>query len=134
VKILIKVKLQDLVNASQTLRNLGDKPLRGKLAYKVGKIIQQVSNELELYDNARRELLEKYCEKNEDGTLNIHEDGNVLILPENISVYNEEIKKMNETEIELNIVLLDLDELENIEMTPKEMMQIDWIIKKEEAE
>lgn len=41
---------------------------------------------------------------------------------------------MNETEIELNIVLLDLDELENIEMTPKEMMQIDWIIKKEEAE
>ena len=115
------------------MRTLGDKPLRGKLAYKVGKIIQQVSNELELYDKARRELLEKKKKKNENGSLKINDDGNVLVLKENIPIYNEEIKKLNETEIELNAVELDLDDFENIEMTPKEMVQIDWAIKKEEA-
>jgi len=131
---LIEVKLVDLVNSAEALKVLGDKPLRGKLAYKVGKVIQAVSNELELYDKARRELLNKYCEKDENGEIIVSVDGNVQIMKDNIPDYNKEIAILNDTQIELNAVTLDLDDFEDIEMTPKEMVQIDWIIKKEETQ
>ena len=131
---MIEVKLVDLVNSAEALKVLGDKPLRGKLAYKVGKVIQAVSNELELYDKARRELLNKYCEKDENGEIIVSVDGNVQIMKDNIPDYNKEIAILNDTQIELNAVTLDLEDFEDIEMTPKEMVQIDWVIKKEEAQ
>jgi len=132
---VITVKLSQLVNSSSALQKLGNQPLRGKLAYKVGKVIQEISNELSLYDKARHELLEKYCIKDDNNEIVVYENGNVQIAKENIPVYTEEINKLNDTEIELNIVLLDLDDFQDIEMTPKEMMDIEWIIKKEkEAE
>lgn len=132
---MITVKLSQLVNSSSALQKLGNQPLRGKLAYKVGKVIQEISNELSLYDKARHELLEKYCIKDDNNEIVVYENGNVQIAKENIPVYTEEINKLNDTEIELNIVLLDLDDFQDIEMTPKEMMDIEWIIKKEkEAE
>ena len=128
---MIEVKLVDLVNSAEALKVLGDKPLRGKLAYKVGKVIQAVSNELELYDKARRELLNKYCEKDENGEIIVSGDGNVQIMKDNIPDYNKEIAILNDTQIELNAVTLDLEDFEDIEMTPKEMVQIDWVIKKD---
>lgn len=129
---MISAKLSQLVNSAQALRNLGDKPLRGKLAYKVGKVIQQVSNELNLYDKARHQLLEKYCIKDDNGQMIIDDNGGVQVPKENIPIYTEEANKLDNTEIELNATLLDLEDFENIEMTPKQMIDIEWLIKKEE--
>ena len=129
---MISAKLSQLVNSAQALRNLGDKPLRGKLAYKVGKVIQQVSNELNLYDKARHQLLEKYCIKDDGGQMIVDDNGGVQIPKENIPIYTEEINKLDNTEIELNATLLDLEDFDSIEMTPKQMIDIEWLIKKEE--
>ena len=129
---MINAKLSQLVNSAQALKNLGDKHLRGKLAYKVGKVIQQVSNELNLYDKARHQLLEKYCIKDGHGQMIVDNNGGVQVPKENIPNYTEEINKLNDTEIELNATLLDLEDFDNIEMTPKQMIDIEWLIKKEE--
>ena len=42
------------------------------------------------------------------------------------------MEKLDNTDIELNVTLLELDDFENIELTPKHIMDIDWLIKKEE--
>ena len=106
----------------------------GKLAYKIGKIIQQVSEEMQLYEDARQKLLHEYCIKDENDELKIDENGNVTVKKENISLYNEKMKEMNETIIHLNILPLEFDEIENLEFTPKEIMSIDWLIKKNKEE
>lgn len=55
-------------------------------------------------------------------------------MKDNIPDYNKEIAILNDTQIELNAVTLDLEDFKDIEMTPKEMVQIDWAIKKEETQ
>lgn len=109
------------------------KPLKGKLAYKIGKNIQQIDNELILYNKARYKILEQYCVKDENNNIQTNSDDTVIIPNKNINDYNEEIKKLDETNVELNITLLDLDDFESIELTPKQIMDIEWLIKKEEA-
>jgi len=134
VKILIKVKLGEILSSTTALEHLGEQHLKGKLAYKVGKAIKTISNEINLYDKARKELLNEYCVKDENGEVQIDERGNAQVEKQYIDKYNQEIRTLNDTDIELNIVLLDLDDFENIEITPREIMQLDWLIKKEEAE
>ncbi len=89
---------------------------------------------MQLYENARQKLLHEYCIKDENDELKIDENGNVTVKKENISLYNEKMKEMNETVIHLNILPLEFDEIENLEFTPKEIMSIDWLIKKNEEE
>ncbi len=55
-----------------------------------------------------------------------------MIATGNIEDYNNDMAKLDDTDIELNVTLLELDDFENIELTPKHIMDIDWLIKKEE--
>lgn len=62
------------------------------------------------------------------------DNGNVTIQKDKIETYNKEINDMNNTQIEINALLIDLEDIANIEITPKIMMQLDWIIKKQADE
>jgi len=56
----------------------------------------------------------------------------VTLLPDKIEVYNKEIRELNNLELELNITQLNEDDLSNIKISPNDIINIEWTIKKED--
>lgn len=103
--------------------------LDGVLAYKLGKALQLFSDELALYDKSRDAILDKYAIKDEKGKV-VNNDGMVTIQKDKIEIYNEEMLKLNNLTIELNVPELQLENLTALKLTPQEANSLDWWIKK----
>ena len=104
--------------------------MRAKTAFKMARIIRAIESELENFNKARQSLLNKYGEKDDNGQLITNKDGNYIISPDKIDIYNGEIQELLVTTIELNIEPIEIEELEQLEFTPNLAYQIDNYIKK----
>lgn len=124
----------DLLNSMDALRKISEQELDGLLAYKIGKSLQIITNQLDLYNNSRQTLINKYGIKDQNGKLKILNNDTIQILPQYIQTYNDEIQKMNEVEVELNISQLEFEDLKNIKLSPRQITGILWLIKKDTPE
>lgn len=119
---MIKAKLSDVIRSIDGLVAIQEKDLPGKLAYNLGRIITAAQREVEQYNDFREKVIQKYCEKNEDGTLKTTDDGaNYIVIPGKEGDAQQELNEILEEEIELNANPLNLNELEKYDFTPKAM-------------
>lgn len=130
MKTLIEITLNDILNSQQALQEIAGMNMRAKTAFKIARIVHAIESELESFNKARQNLLKKYGEKDSDGKLVINEEGNYIIIPDKIDYYNNEIKELLTTNIQLNIEPIELNELEQLEFTPTFAYQIEKYIKK----
>ena len=85
-----------------------------KTVYKVTKLFEAGEKEYNFYIIRLREIIDKYSQKNEDGTPKMTEDGgNVLILPEKIEDCHKELSELENLEIDFPNIQFSVDELEN---------------------
>lgn len=84
---------------------------------------------MQLFTEARQKLLDKYCVKDENNNIKIDDNGSVQIQLDYINDYNIEIEKLVNTEVELNIILLQVEDFQNIKISPGDIIQINWLIK-----
>lgn len=125
---MIEITINDLINSGDIFRNLAQQPIKMRVAYNIARIIREIENEMKLFEETRRKLFDKYGEKDENGELLINADGNITITPENISLYNNEIQEVLNTSITLNAEKLNIEDLENIELTPNQVYLINAFI------
>jgi hypothetical protein len=92
----IKIKnIEILTDLMPTLNELKSVKMSGKTVLKVVKSINSIITDMEIYDNKRKEVLDKYAEK----------DGNGMALTENINnslsykFANDETKALAEKEV-----------------------------------
>lgn len=92
----IKIKnIEILTDLMPTLNELKSVKMSGKTVLKVVKSINSIIRDMEVYDNKRKEVLDKYAEK----------DGNGMALTENINnslsykFANDETKALAEKEV-----------------------------------
>lgn len=119
----VKVTMEQII----AFRNNGDLfstsqlPLKG--AYKLNKIRKSVMKEAEFYSEKFQEIVDKYAKKDENGQVVFSEDGNQIMIKDGmIRECNEELKDLQELEIEIENYGLSLEDLgENIECTPDEL-------------
>lgn len=125
---MIEITINDLINSGDIFRDLAQQPIKMRVAYNIARIIREIENEMKLFEETRRKLFDKYGEKDENGELLINADGNITITPENISLYNNEIQEVLNTSITLNAEKLNIEDLENIELTPNQVYLINAFI------
>jgi len=125
---MIEITINDLINSGDIFRELAQQPIKMRVAYNIARIIREVENEMKIFEETRRKLFDKYGEKDENGELLINADGNITITPENISLYNNEIQEVLNTSITLNAEKLNIEDLENIELTPNQVYLINAFI------
>ena len=125
---MIEITINDLINSGDIFRDLAQQPIKMRVAYNIARIIREIENEMKLFEETRRKLFDKYGEKDENGELLINADGNITITPENISLYNNEIQDVLNTSITLNAEKLNIEDLENIELTPNQVYLINAFI------
>lgn len=122
---MIKVSLNDILNATETFQTIMQQSFKGSLAFKIARLARELNKEMDTFNEQRRKILEKYCVRDEDGNLKQLENGNVQVIPEKISEFNEEFNSLLTTEVEINADKLPMDQIDNFDITPQQMLNIE---------
>lgn len=128
---MIRITLQDLSQSVQTLskEDIYSISLEGKTSFKIARILKELNNEYSTFQKSRQNLILKYGEKNENGSIKIDDEGNFKILRDNVEQFTKELEDLLATEIELNADYIDLNEIENANFTIGQMIALNNFIK-----
>lgn len=126
---MMTVKLKDAVESTDILRQLAGVKLKGRAAFNVAKMLKQLEDELNLFNETRTKLIQQYADKDEDGELKINPDTNeYMFSDENMNKFVEEINGVLNGEIEVNANKLRLEDLEDSDFTPVQMMALEAFV------
>lgn len=120
-----------IVNTINVLGELNNAKLPVKVAYAITKNINKINSELKAYNEEKTKLIDKYAEKDKEGKLKADEYGNVTLKEEYIQEWNRDIAELLAIENEIDIHMINLDDLlnSNYNISPAELMTIDFMIK-----
>ena len=129
---MIKVTITDILNGTEILQKLSNTGLKAKLAWQVSRLLKAVDKEVQEFNETRMELIKKYGEKDESGELITDDKGNCKIITENVEKFSAELNELVASEIEINANKIKMDDLENIDFTPSEMVALEPFIETNE--
>ena len=124
---MVKMTNKEILEKVSVLGEISSRKLPVKVSYAIGKNISKVERELKHYNKERQKIIKDYCLKEDDGTLKITE-GNYDIDPERLEYFNKEINELQEIEVEMDIHKFNIELLNGYEMSPGELMCIDFMI------
>lgn len=130
INLLIKkdMQLKYLVEGTEALASIMQIKLPVVLSYKLSLFIKKVSPELDEFGKKRNELLKEYAEPvlGEDGK----ETGQMKFKGQaEVEEFNKEINALLDQEVKIELPEISITEFGNIEIEPKQLMHLDWLIK-----
>nr|DAN43548.1 MAG TPA: Protein of unknown function (DUF1617) [Caudoviricetes sp.] len=130
------MKLLDILNSQSTLAELNNcKGLSSVTAYRIAKNIKLVNEELKDYNEQRIKLLEELANKDEDDKPIINEENGMQeyeLTDENKVKLQEEIDKLLDEEINIDIKKVSLEQLDRAGLSPAQLSTIEFMIVIEE--
>ena len=118
---MIKVKISDLINSTETLQKLSQKDFKAKLAWSIARLLKAAEAEIQEFNTARMNLIKKYGEKDENGELITDDKGNCKIENDVLTEFSEELNELINTDVEINANKIDIELLTDIDFTPSDM-------------
>lgn len=122
---MIRISLNDILNATETFKVIMQQSVKGSLAFKIARLARELDKEMTTFNEERQKLFQKYGEKDENGELVIDENNIIKFPSENIDLINEELNSLLSTEVEVNADKLPVNEVDQFELTPQQMMNIE---------
>lgn len=107
-----------------------------KLSYKIMKILSNLEGELQFYRTQLQDLLKDCAQIDEQGNLIYSDESqeNFLLKSDKIEEFHNRYDELANMDIELDDYFLTLEELENLELSPKDLYGIQPLILEEESE
>ena len=126
----MKITNRKILTDANFLGQLTQKQLPIKISYALAKNISKIENELKIYNSEKDKLIDQYAIKDEKGNLKVDENNQFKVREEYKEVWEKEIEELLDIEINLDVHKIKLDELmlSNCNMTPAELMLIDYMI------
>ncbi len=119
------IKLSNILNIIESLSYIADKEdISIKTSYKITKLYKILLQEAEQYRESNMKILNKYGEKDTNDKLKINEDGNIFIITERLSEFNEEMNELNNIEVDIEFDPIKLDDFGNINIPPKYLINL----------
>ena len=122
---MIKVNLNDILDASETFNTIMQQSFKGSLAFKIARLARELDKEMKTFNEERQKLLQRYCVKDENDELKTDDNGMVRVEPDKTNDFNEEFSSLLETEVEINAEKLSMDSLDSFDITPQQMISIE---------
>ena len=129
---MIKVKIADLLNSTETLQKLSQKDFKAKLAWSVARLLKAAEAEIQAFNETRMNLIKKYGEKDENGELITDDNGNCKINKDDTDEFSKELTDLIDAEVEINANKIKMDLLENIDFTPSDMAVLEPFVEFDE--
>ncbi|CEN87291.1 DUF1617 family protein [Paraclostridium sordellii] len=124
----MKLTNKKILKDAMTIGAISNKELPIKVSYALAKNISKIEKELEIYNNEREKLIEKYSVKDENDKTVIDENNQIKIQDIYLEKWNKDIEELQNIEVEIDIHKFKLEELNGYNMTPAELMAIDYMI------
>lgn len=124
----MKLTNKKIINDSMILMEVSRKELPIKVSYALAKNISKIEKELQIYNSERQKLLDKYCVKDENGENKVDENNQLKIQEEYLKDWERDIKELQNIELEIDIHKFKINELDGYNMSPSELMVIDYMI------
>lgn len=118
------MKLSQLINPALglALQALGHKEIDMKCAWGLTKIMEERVANIKTLETARKVLLDKYCEKDENGEYKVNNEKTQYAITDE-KAYNEEYEKLVDVDIECT--MLELSMVERIStITPAQLLAL----------
>lgn len=125
---MIQVTLNDILNNAEIFRELSAKALPVKTAFKIARLIRELNKENTTFDESRRQIIEKFAERDENGRIKQTPEGNIQLQQDKIEECNNELVELLNTTIEINVDKINIDALGDIELTPAQMINLEAFI------
>ena len=123
------VKNIDIVNSIQGLREIAEKEMPYKTTLKFSKNIKRIEDLISEYNEEYRKLADEYLAKDDNGNFVQTEEGKGFLIKDGKGKeYAEKLTTLNEFENDVDLYLINSDELEDIAISPRLLMQIDFMI------
>lgn len=132
----MELTIKKLLNGKAALITLGNtKGLSSVIAYRIAKNIKVIDEELKTFEETRLNIVKEYSNKDKDGNPATKKDvnGNEVfdIDNENMKLLSQEIEKLQDEKVDIDIRQLSLEEIDKAELSPLELSSIDFMIMEE---
>lgn len=117
----MKVTIKEILEGQDTLQKLSHQPLPGRAAFQIGRLLKKLEEVLTSYNEVRVQLIEKYANKNEDGTFEVNDKNEYQFTAENMQAYVSEINNVIADEVEVEAKPINFKDIEKLEFTAAEM-------------
>lgn len=128
----MKLNISALINSKEVFHILGNaQGLSAHIAYRLYRNIELINKELEMYEKTRIKLLKSLANKDENGEPIIKKNNNQEfydLSDENLQKFNEDIFKMVNESVELDLKKISLDDIDSVGLTPFQISLIDFIL------
>lgn len=118
---MMKVTLKDIVESQEVMRTLSNKSLRGRVAFKVARLLKKLEAELTTFNDTRVKLIESYAKKDAEGNYITNDKNEYQFDQDNANKFVEEINKLLLEELEIDANPILIEEIEDLDFTPAEM-------------
>ena len=129
---MIELTVKEVMESVGVLNEIMEQPFHGALAFKISRIIRELRKEVESFNTERDKIIRVFSEKDENGKPVLLENGNIKIRSDLVKECNDEFEKLLGTSIEINAEKLGMEDLDEIEITPKKMESILVLVDDEE--
>jgi len=124
----IKVRISDLQNSLPALHILGSAKAPFKVSYDISKRLKAIDAELKEIDSSRVNLIKELS----GGKMK--EDGVNFDLGDNMPEFVKQYQEILDSEIELNILPLNTDNLANIEISAGHLSTLSFLLEEPKAQ
>ena len=129
---MISITREQLLIGERSLGVLASAKMPIGIAYRINKILKQAAEELQETEKIRREIIDKYGKKDENGELIVDKNsGMVEIEDKDRATFNKEVALLFAEVCEFSGEPIDVDLLENISMSSQEISAIEPFLKLE---
>lgn len=119
----MKLTLNSIMNAEDVLNKLADKQgLKAKTSFALAMNIKALSEPIHTFENVKNDLVRKYGEKEGEDSYVVNRDS------KNFDKFVEEYSSLMETETDVKIKKIKIDELDDTGLTPNEFIAISFMI------
>lgn len=123
------IKRYKLSSLEQIFNKLLSQTFAVQTQYKFLKLKNSIKEELEIYRIQYASLLDRFCEKDEEGNLIINGADGYKVDPKKMPELEKAITEIEEVEIQVPDIYFSLDELEDLGLTLYELNVLEPFIK-----
>lgn len=109
----MKITVAQIKNAEPVLAKLMNQQLPFKVSFRITKILESVSKDIENFEKHRAKLFEKYGELQGDS---------MVIKSENFDEFKKDLDILLQETVDLPDVKLSLDDLNDVQISPGELI------------
>lgn len=119
------ITLKNIVDSQEAMRNLSNQQLRGRVAFKVARLLKKLESELQVFNDTRIKLIEKYAKRDENGDFVLNEKSEYQFDQNNANAFIEEMNKLLIEPIQIDANPISIEDIEELDFTPSEMAMLE---------